>query len=370
MPAHSDFPPHFTGHLLEKIGGNSATIVLDSSGICIFASNAVDQVLNLQTDELLGQNFISIVPLHTLDGQLPREGSHPIGKALDHVGFVQTTPFFGRLGPEESLPTLAVRTIQIVNNGKIDFVIVQIRQAKREVEVGEMKSLFLSFAAHQLKTPSSVVKGFLELMMRQGEAAYSADQWHYITSAFESNEQLIEVSKSLLNMARLEGGLIEPSIKEFDPERALQSKIASFAPLYQAKRVSVNLSGSQEGDEPLNLLSDETFFLEIFGIILGNAIKHSPIGSEITVLCTLTHSQCEVHVIDNGPGIAEEIRKKLFQQAQEASKDENSHGLGLYMAKKYIALLNGSIGINEVVSNTSDEPKGSDFYFIVPNQVG
>ncbi len=223
-----------------------------------------------------------------------------------------------------------------------------------------MKSLFVSFAAHQLKTPSSVVKGFLELMMRQGEAAYSPEQWHFLTSAFESNEQLITVSKTLLNMARLEGGLIEPKVLEFDPSRSLQSKIASLAPLYKTKRVNINLNAS--GDEDLHLRNDETFFLEIFGILLGNAIKHSPIGGEITVSCSLTPAHCEVHVTDNGPGIPEEVRSKLFTTEQEASAEENSHGLGLYMAKKYIALLNGTIGLADGSSSS-----GSDFYFTIPN---
>ena len=236
---------------------------------------------------------------------------------------------------------------------------MQVRQAKREVEVGEMKSLFVSFAAHQLKTPSSIVKGFLELMMRQGEATYSKDQWHFLTSAFESNEQLIAVSKSLLNMARLEGGLIEPGLHEFDPNRAIQKKIASFAPLYKTKRVSVNLSVSSDENATM-LRSDESFFLEVFGILLGNAIKHSPVGESITVSCKLSLQQYEVHVLDNGPGLPESVRVDLFNAKQDSSEQENSHGLGLYLAKKYIALLNGSIGIEET-------EQGSDFYFILPN---
>jgi signal transduction histidine kinase len=204
-----------------------------------------------------------------------------------------------------------------------------------------------------------VVKGFLELMMRQGEAAYSKEQWHFLTSAFESNEQLIEVSKSLLNLARLEGGLIEPNIREFDPNRALQSKIASYAPLYKTKRVSVNLSVSSE-ENTTAVCNDESFFLEVFGILLGNAIKHSPIGGGINVSCVLSQTQCEVHVIDEGTGIPDAVKASLFKEGQGASEKENSHGLGLYMAKKYIALLGGSIGIE-------DSDKGSDFYFTIPN---
>lgn len=349
----------FAQNLLEKIGGSSATILLDNQGLCVFASSATESVLGITPTELVGQNFLERAQLFSLDGKLVEPERHPVNKSLDIKNYVQTTPFFCRLSADSKADTLALNTLQFLHDGEISSVVVQIRKAKREVQVGEMKTLFLSFAAHQLKTPSSVVKGFLELMMRQGEAAYSAEQWHYLTSAFESNEQLIEVSKTLLNMARLEGGLIEPNIQTFDPNRALLSKIASFAPLYRTKRVSVNMSSA--GDQDFGeLRSDQAFFLEIFGILLGNAIKHSPIGGDITVSCVLSSTSCTVHVIDNGPGIPEPVKANLFKSEQEATENDNRHGLGLYMAKKYINLLNGSIGLSET-------DKGSDFYFTVPN---
>jgi signal transduction histidine kinase len=353
------FNSGFAENLLEKIGKGSAALVLDKQGHCVFANKATEEVLGMLPDEIAGQNFTEIVRFNTLEDQPVSPEKNPVFKALDIKDYVQSTPFFCKISDSTETETLALNTMQYIENDEIVYVIVQLRKAKREVQVGEMKSLFLSFAAHQLKTPSSVVKGFLELMMRQGEAAYSAEQWHFLTSAFESNEQLIEVSKTLLNMARLEGGLIEPNIQTFDPNRALQSKIASLAPMYRTKRVSVNLSsaGNQEVGE---LRTDQTFFLEIFGILLGNAIKHSSIGGDIMVSCVLSNAMCKVHVIDNGPGISQAIKDTLFKSQQDSSENDNSHGLGLFMAKKYINILGGTIGI-------ADSETGSDFYFTVPN---
>lgn len=353
------FDSRFTESLLERIGGNSATIVLRKDGKCVFASSATSEVLQLASDEIKGKDFLESVKLFSLEGGIVDDSQNPVAKILSDRNFVQLTPFFCKLSQDPETGTLALNTLRIDGGDGDEFVVLQIRRAKREVDVGEMKSLFVSFAAHQLKTPSSVVKGFLELMMRQGESAYSKEQWHFLTSAFESNEQLIEVSKSLLNMARLEGGLIEPKVSEFDPNRALQAKIASFATLYKTKRVNINLSVSADEDQN-TLRSDESFFLEIFGILLGNAIKHSPIGESITVSCVLSKNQCEVHVIDNGSGIPQAVRASLFKKAQDSEEQDNSHGLGLYMAKKYVALLGGQIGLE-------DTKQGSDFYFIVPN---
>lgn len=367
------FDSDFTKSLLEQIGGNSATIVLNAKGLCVFANSNTLSVLGVDPKEMADKKFIDAVEMKTLEGKLVDMHKHPVTKLLTVNDFVQTTPFFCRINNSED--TFALTTIPIRKNNKLEFIVVQIRRAKREVQVGEMKSLFVSFAAHQLKTPSSVVKGFLELMIRQGEAGYSKDQWNFLTSAFESNENLITVSKTLLNMARLEGGLIEPDVRSFDPEKSLQDKIESFSQIYTVKKLTINLTGSRDqnhsqSDDVLHLNSDESFFIEIFGILLGNAIKHSPSEAEINVVCKTTKDFCEVHVIDNGPGIAKAIQEKLFKKGQDTTPDENSHGLGLYMAKKYVSLLGGEIGL--VGANESGDVEkpggtGSDFYFRVPN---
>lgn len=350
------FDSEFAKQLLERISGNSATIVLRDSGECAFVSSNAASILGMGELQLLEKDFLSNLQFYNIENIPVAPDSTPIAQALANKDFVQSTPFFCKLAVDRD-QTFVLNTMHVANSLNTQFVVVQIRQAKREVNVGEMKSLFVSFAAHQLKTPSSVVKGFLELMMRNGESAYSNEQWHFLTSAFESNEQLIDVSKSLLNMARLEGGLIAPQIHEFNPVQLLDYKRASFVSLYKTKQLSISIANTENED---TIFSDESFFLEVFGILLGNAIKHTPNGGKIHITCDVRASQCEVHVIDNGPGIAAGVRKTLFTSEQDSSDKDNSHGLGLYMAKKYIALLGGSIGL-------SDSKQGSDFYFIVPN---
>ena len=359
------FDSDFIKSLLENIGGNSATLVLDSNGICIFANSQSLNVLGIHSRELIGCKFVDVVELRTLEGKDVESHKNPVTKLLTVKGFTQTTPFFYQ-SPQNTEDTFALTTIPIKKGKQINFIVVQIRRTMREVEVGEMKSLFVSFAAHQLKTPSSVVKGFLELMIRQGEAAYSKDQWNFLTSAFESNENLIAVSKALLNMARLEGGLIEPDLRIFNPYKSMQSKIESFYEIYSLKEIEIVLDHPKEqrlgnNGEDLHLHSDENFFIEVFGILLGNAIKHSPSGSKVNVICKLNKDFCEVSVIDYGPGIAKSVQEKLFKHGQDTTSDENSHGLGLYMAKKYISLLSGEIGL------VNQSTAGSNFYFKVPN---
>lgn len=356
------FSNEFVEEILERVGGNSANFVLDGSGNCIFANKNAILLLGTVETQIIGLKLLDQITIYPLDGDELVSSSNPIIKALTTKDYIQTAPFFCKLSLDEKQITYAIQVYRITSESGSVLVFVQIRKALREVEVGEMKSLFLSFAANQLKTPSSIIKGFLELLIREGEASYSADQWKYLTSAFEANEQMLEVSKSLLRTARLDGGIIEPHLTMFDPIRALQSKIAILSPLYKIKRLSVNLTPSNE-EGVTTILSDESFLLEIFGIILGNAIKHSPIDGAINISVLVNKQQCAVHVIDQGSGLPEKVLQEVNTGNDTIDADQTTQfGLGLYMAKKYIALLGGSFGAQ------IGEDVGSDVYFSIPNQ--
>ncbi len=353
---HIIHDPVFAEHLLEKLN-KVGVLVLNPDGECIYVSNRAEQILQKKKDELVGNNFFATLPLKTLEGELVEERKHPVWRALQLTPYTQVTPFFCKSSRDDG-PTLALNVMQVNKDDRPMAVVVQIRVAEREVNVGEMKTLFVSFAAHQLKTPSSIVKGFLELLMREGEQSFSSDQWNYLISAFESNEHLIQVSKTLLSMARLEGGLIEPQIKSFDAAHTLEAKIKSMSSLLKLKQLDVEYQAVGEG----YVNSDDTFFLEIFEIVFANAIKHSPSDTKISVNCETTDDGVTVHVIDQGSGVPSELAKSLFANVQETQAGTNSHGLGLYMAKKYLALLGGTVGVNS-------SKAGSDFYFTIPNAI-
>ncbi len=350
--------PQFAAELLERLG-QAATLVLASSGKVIFVSKRALRLLKSTEKKITGQDFFLKIKLVDDKNQPLLERKHPVWQALQRKPYSQMTPFFCRLIPGGKAETLsvAVRALQIRQKGKLQGVVVELRETKRLLNVGEMKSLFVSFAAHQLKTPSSIVKGFLELMLRQGERSYTSEQWHNLQSAFEANENLISLSKTLLNLTRLEGGLIEPKIAHFNPHAVLERKIASHKPLLHVKQMDVKLVAAGQAT---SFPSDETFFLEISDILLSNALKHSPPGSVITIKCTANSAELRVEVHDQGPGIPLEQQKKLFNAAATADGENNHHGLGLLMAKKYVSLLGGNIGLVPGIK------RGAAFFFTIP----
>jgi len=352
--------PGFSKVLLERLG-QSATLVIDAEETIVYASKRAERLLGVAAKKIIGKNFFLAVPLlDATGGELP-ERKRPTWQALHTKNYNQVTPFFCHYKKGKETIPVALNALQVKEGRTVRGAVVEIREVKRVLNVGEMKSLFVSFAAHQLKTPSSIVKGFMELMLREGQKAYEPEQWYNLQSAFEANENLIALSKTLLNLTRLEGGLIEPNTAPFNPHAVLRNKIASRELLLQAKGVKVKLT--KQGPAK-SFLSDEMFFSEIYEILFGNALKYSPPGSVITINCITRPHELVVEVLDEGPGVAPEIKETLFRAASAVDPANNSHGLGLLMARKYVSLLHGTIGLREQPAR-----KGAAFFFSIPKPI-
>jgi signal transduction histidine kinase len=348
--------PEFSRALLERLG-NSATIVLAPDGTFAYLSQRAQDMFNVPKSAI-GKSFSEVVVLTTAEGKEIFDRKHPVWLAVNTLPYTQMTPFFCQYQTGKIQTPIALNVLQIRQGKTVRAIVVQMREVQRVLNVGEMKSLFVSFAAHQLKTPSSVVKGFLELLLREGQAAFKPLQWDHINSAYEANENLIQLSKTLLNLTRLEGGLIEPKVSSFDPIALLRAKIRSHSWLFDSKKLTIKFFAK---GKTKSFHSDETFVSEIFDIIFSNAIKFSPEKGIIAISSSVNAKELVVSILDEGPGISKTDQEKLFRDIADAKSDPNSHGLGLVMANKYISLLRGKIAVK------SNGKKGTEFIVHIPN---
>lgn len=343
--------------LLER-NSDSPIILVNNKARIVYVSRRALELLGKKPDRLYDQAFFDAIKLTVKNGQ-ELISEHPLKKVL-YEGFIQTVPYFCqyRLEQDNKEFTCALLATAIAGDShKPVGAVVTLRRAERQVEMSEMKNLFVSFAAHQLKTPSSIVRGFLELLIREGKQKYSDNQWQNLVSAYESNEQLIEVSKTLLNLARLEGGLVAPFIKEFEPLLTIRSKARMHEPLARAKNVKIEVVANEVGI----LSSDEQLIAEIFEVLLSNALRFTGDGTLITVIVEVTEMGLRIEVCDQGSGVPELIASKLFSAQVTSYGTSKNHGLGLRLARLYVALLKGDIGYKP------NKEKGSCFYFTIPH---
>jgi signal transduction histidine kinase len=349
------FSEPFIHAYLERIG-EAGIVIVDTEGTLLYASLRACQVLGEKQEAMLHKNyFTDFVFYNDQDSAIALEQC-PAWHAVHTRRYTQITPFFCWYKNEAGEKTPLVQKVTQVEEGGKMYAIIEIREAKRNLKVDEMKTLFISFAAHQLKTPSSIVKGFVELLLREGKRAFTKTQWEHLESAYEANEQLIRLSKNLLNVTKLEGGMIEPAISFFDAREIVEGKISTHQLLFSIKNLSVEIEGPKE----IYFESDPMFFSEIYEIMLSNAMKYSPENGKILVRLTPSDAHLKVEVEDQGPGVSEEQQTQLFQAFSASQTHTNSHGLGLMMAKKYLDLLGGRIGYSRA------EGGGSIFFFEIP----
>lgn len=349
--------PDLTASLLEH-SGEAGVIVINKSGKIIYLSKRAQNLLGVPAASLLGADYATSIVVFDNNGKEIPVQKRLVWQALYTPDYKRLTPFFCYLGQDlTERMQVAMTARQVLSGGKVAAVLLQVREVKRVLNVDEMKSLFISFAAHQLKTPSSIVKGFLELLIKEGEGAFSKGQWENIQSAYSATETLIELTKALLNLTKLEGGMIEPKLAPINPAELVQDRIKARQMLAKVKGIQTSVISNKPGGY---FETDPIILSEVFDILYNNAIKFSPENGRITVVLQLAEAGATISVADQGEGVSPEKQEKLFTTTFKSDPASSGHGLGLVIAKKYLALLKGTIGVE------SKPGQGATFTFFIP----
>ena len=227
----------------------------------------------------------------------------------------------------------------------------------------ELRSEFVSIVSHQLRTPASAVKWYLETLIdnRRGNPVneWQVDKLH---QAYQSNERMISLINDLLNVSRLDSGKFELHAKSVDLTKMVEevkNELVHFASAHNVEIISqlpVDLP-------PVSADADKV--REVVLNLLTNAIKYNRPGHhEVMVTTTMKNHMVEVAVQDQGIGIPKKGQEHMFEKFYRAdnaveSQTEGS-GLGLYIAREIIRLHGGDIWL------TSEEGVGTTVYFNLP----
>lgn len=253
--------------------------------------------------------------------------------------------------------------ILAIPNDDLEPVLVMIRDARREQELMELRSEFVSIVSHQLRTPASAVKWYLETLIdnRRGNPVneWQVDKLH---QAYQSNERMISLINDLLNVSRLDSGKFELHAKSVDLPKMVeevQNELVHFASAHNVEIIS-----HLPADLPA-VSADADKVREVVLNLLTNAIKYNRPGHhEVTITTAVKGKMVEVAVQDQGIGIPKKGQDHMFEKFYRAdnaveSQTEGS-GLGLYIAREIIRLHGGDIWL------TSEEGVGTTVYFNLP----
>ncbi len=242
----------------------------------------------------------------------------------------------GRVRATEGEGPLEVQALAGEFNRLQDRIDVQVEQLKREAEA---RDALMAHVAHDLRTPLTSIRGFLEAM-RDGVATGDAHD-RAVEVAWEETLRLQRLVDRLLRATRIrsEGG----PMSALSTRRWVEKTLERVAPVLEQKHLGIQWNQRQDA----TIQGNEDFLVEALVNVLDNAIKWSPEGSEIVVDTFVKDALMVVRVADQGPGIPEELLPRVFERfvTGDASRQQSS-GLGLSIVDEVMRQHHGEVAIH------------------------
>ena len=229
-----------------------------------------------------------------------------------------------------------------------------------EREVSQMKSDFVSFVTHQLRTPLAGIKWMLELAAQEPDVP--ADAVSYIGDAREAAQRLIQLVNDLLDISRLERGRLTVATQPVDLVAMTREVLVETDVLVQERRHRVSLV---TGDRAIPAVrADVQLLRQVVMNLVSNAIKYTPEGGAIEVRLEREGDTLRWSIRDSGIGIPRAALPRLFEKFYRAENvttlETEGTGLGLYLVRLIMEQLDGRVWCE------SEEGAGATFRFALP----
>ena len=232
---------------------------------------------------------------------------------------------------------------------------LELIQAKEKAEESDrLKSAFLANMSHEIRTPLNAIVGFSSLLAETDEAEL---RHVYMSLVQENNELLLNLISDILDISKIEAGMIDLVMGRVDVPQLCREVIATFS---HKKRDSAVELRFDENSPQIVIDADKNRIVQVLSNFLTNALKFTTKGS-ITLSYTLEdENQVRFCVTDTGKGIPDEQKHEIFNRFVKLDSFVQGAGLGLSICQSLVKRMGGKIGVE------SREGEGSCFWFTHP----
>ena len=343
--------------LLYLLG--EGVVVQNKDNKVILINKAAQDMLQYKNQELLGKSFVEIVHAESPDGKTISPLERPLALIGKSKNILKTQLTYLRKDGTKFESELIITPVYIDD---VYFGDIQVfKDISKEKQIDRMKTEFISLASHQLRTPLSAMKWFSEMLLAGDAGNLNSEQHEFIQNISDSNDRMIDLVNSLLNISRIESGRILIDPRPTDLQELVREIIDELKKKSSDKNIKIIMS-AHENLPRINC--DPKMMRQVYINLLTNAIKYTKPGGEIQIFISKKDNEIISQVSDNGMGIPKAEQSKIFQRFFRASNivktKTDGTGLGLYLAKAIMESSGGKIWFE------SEEGKGTAFFISLP----
>ena len=356
---------HF-GFLVRHVK-DYAIFLIDPEGRVKSWNKGAEQIKGYTESEIIGQP-ISVFytdednrlgePYQNLQRALEQGRYESVGlrKLKDGYIFYADVVFTPIYDDKKILKGFAKITRDITDQKKAEEDMIN--TLRREKELNEMKSRFVTLASHEFKTPLSVILSSVSLIEKYPDADQQDKRLKHIHRIKSNVNNLKQILNDFLSLEKLEGGIVRNCPAETDLfhviREAIQDMDGSFK---EGQHIHLHTDGT-----PRLVSVDIQFLRNILNNLLSNAIKYSPESTTIDCMLSYQPAAIDIQIRDRGIGIPLEEQQHLFERFFRATNSTgiSGTGLGLSIVKRYLDLMGGQIRLSSIPG------EGSTFIVTLP----
>jgi PAS domain S-box-containing protein len=351
--------------IINNIG--DPVFVKDKQSRLLIVNDSFLKMIGFSRPDVIGKTLAEVVPTDE------RESFLKIDKQVIADGVENINEETFTIGDNKTLIISTRKRRFIDSEGKKFLVgvihdITELKKAeealkeseKKLKELNATKDKFCSIIAHDLRTPFNSILGFSELLIENTKDSEVAESKIYSEIINSSAKNTLVLLDNLLNWAKSQTGQIKFNPKKLNLSSIIQEILDIYISTAKIKNISLNYIPSED----IEVYIDQNMLKTVLRNLISNSIKFTNLNGKITINATQNHNNIEITVSDNGIGMNEETKKKLFKIdtniTTPGTASETGTGLGLILCKEFIEKQGGEIWVE------SELGKGSDFKFTFP----
>ncbi len=329
---------------LEKLGSASSRESLSR----LFNSKEVVRVEDITKDLAVDSNSLHYKMLQehlAVVSYLSVPVIANCGKVVGRLFFGHSLPGVFKAEQEDIVASIASQASVALENSTL-FEEAKVLNAKKDE--------FIALASHELKTPLTTAKGYLQILQKTELDKISK---LFVEKVLNQVERLNTLTSDLFDISKIESGKLHLNYETFDLRKLVLDVIETFQYSLASHKIIL-----QENDQPLLVEADKQRIEQVINNLLNNAVKYSPNANTVHLDLVKGVNGVTVKVKDTGIGLGVEHQKKIFSKFYRANGNINipGLGLGLFLSHEIINRHHGTISVKSEVG------KGSEFYFTIP----